>query len=97
MSYADNIAKARRLAILLQLYFVPGYTASLIFLRDQVERAGYVSSLDLMATDMAWLKEQGLTETTEHGAHRLTGRGMDVALGRTESPGVNRSRPDEIG
>lgn len=93
MSYADDIAKARRLAILLQLYFAPGYTASLLLLRDQVDRTGYVASLDLLATDMAWLAEQGLTETTDHGAHRITERGLDVALGRVVSPGVDRPRP----
>lgn len=95
MSYAEDIAKARRLAILLQLYFAPAYTASLNFLRDQVERTGYAASLDLMATDVEWLREQGLVETVPQGAHRLTARGEDIALGRSQNHGIRRPGPDE--
>ncbi|GAB2182660.1 hypothetical protein DLREEDagrD3_28830 [Denitratisoma sp. agr-D3] len=96
MVYAEEVQKARRLAILLQLYFAPGYTAALDFVRNQVERTGYASSLDQIATDLAWLKEQGLVVTTKHGAHRLSDRGVDVCLARVETPGVLRPRPDEI-
>lgn len=95
MSYIDEIALDRRLAILLQLYFAADYTASLQFLRDQVERTGYVSSLDQMATEVQWLTEQGLVETLKHGAHRITERGLDVALGRSTNPGVRRPRPGD--
>lgn len=98
MSYADEIARARRLAILLALYFSPGYTASITFLREQAGRTGYVASLDLMQTELAWLAEQGLIEMLPGlpgGTLRLTARGEDVALGRTQTPGVRRPSPGE--
>ena len=96
MSYADTIAKARRLAILLALYFAPGYTLPRATLRDQVGRTGYVMSLDLTATEIAWLVEQGLIDPLELDTVRLTARGEDIALGRGENPGVRRPSPREV-
>lgn len=96
MSYADNIAAARRLAILLALYFAPGYTLAFPALRNQVTRTGYVTSHDLMASEIAWLSEMGLVERLELDAVRLTDRGEDVALGRSQTPGVRRPSPGEV-
>lgn len=95
MSYADTVTAARRLAILLTLYFAAGYTLARAALREQVERTGYVTSADRLATDLAWLAEQGLVEPLEMDAVRLTERGADVALGRTQTPGVRRPGPGE--
>lgn len=95
MTYAQDIAVARRLAILLVLYFTPGYTLSRAALRDQVGRTGYVTSTDLMATECAWLAETGLIEQLELDAVRLTDRGEDIALGRSQTPGVRRPSPGE--
>ncbi|MDO8933542.1 MAG: hypothetical protein Q7U97_14205 [Rhodocyclaceae bacterium] len=96
MSYADTIAKARRLAILLALYFSPGYTLPRAALRDQVSATGYVMSGDLAATEIAWLTEQGLVDTLQLDAVRLTARGEDIALGRSQNPGVRRPSPGEV-
>lgn len=95
MTYADNIAAARRLAILLALYFAPGYTLNRSALRSQVELTGYVTSADKMAAEIAWLAEMGLVEQMELDAVRLTDRGEDVALGRSQTPGVRRPSPGE--
>jgi len=95
MTYAQDIAAARRLAILLALYFAPGYTLNRAALRDQVERTGYITSADLMATECAWLSEIGLVEQLELDAVCLTQRGEDVALGRSNTPGVRRPSPGE--
>ena len=97
MSYADEVMRARRLAILLALYFAPGYTLPRVTLRSQVELTGYVMTLDLAATEIAWLVEQGLVEPLELDAVRLTARGEDIALGRGQNPGVRRPSPGEIG
>ena len=99
MSYANEVSRARRLAILLALYFAPGYTLPRQTLRDQVGRTGYVMSLDLTATEIAWLTEQGLVqriEPSEIDTVRLTARGEDIALGRGENPGVRRPGPGEV-
>lgn len=95
MSYADEITAARRLAILLALYFAPGYTLNRAVLRLQVERTGYVTSVDKMASECAWLVEMGLIEALDLDVVRLTDRGEDMALGRSETPGVRRPSPGE--
>lgn len=95
MSYAKEIAAARRLAILRMLYFAAGYTLNLAALRQQVDMTGYVTSADLMASECAWLAETGLVELLELDAVRLTERGEDIALGRSQTPGVRRPSPGE--
>jgi hypothetical protein len=95
-TYAEEIAAARRLAILLALYFQPGYTLNRAALRHQVERTGYVTSVDLLSSECAWLNEIGLVEPLELDVVRLTTRGEDVALGRSQTPGVRRPSPGEI-
>lgn len=95
MSYAEEVSRARRLAILLQLYFMPGYKGHAAFVRERVEHIGYTTSRDLMQTELAWLKEQGLIELDD-GVATLTGRGEDVALGRTETPGVRKPGAGEV-
>lgn len=96
MSYIDEIVKARRLAMLLALFFAPGYTLARVVLRDHVERTGYVMSGDLAATEVAWLAEQGFVDRLGDGVVRLTARGVDIALGRASSPGVRRPLPGEV-
>jgi len=95
MSYADEITAARRLAILLALYFAPGYTLNRAALRFQVERTGYITSADKMASECAWLAEMELVEQMDLDVVRLTARGEDVALGRSDTPGVRRPSPGE--
>lgn len=95
MSYAQSVESARRLTILLALFFAPGYTLARAALRTQVELTGYLVSADRLATDLAWLAEQGLVEALELDAVRLTERGADVATGRTQTPGVRRPGPGE--
>jgi hypothetical protein len=95
MSYAKEIAAARRLAILRMLFFAPGYTLNRAALRAQVDMTGYVTSADLMASECAWLAETGLVEQLELDAVRLTERGEDIALGRSQTPGVRRPSPGE--
>jgi hypothetical protein len=95
VSYADEVAKARRLAILLQLYFAAGYTLPRNLLRDQVERTGYVASADKFLAELSLLAELELVEQLELDCYRLTERGADIALGRAQTPGVRRPGPGE--
>lgn len=96
MRYADEITAARRLAILLALYFATGYTLNRAVLRAHVDRTGYITSVDKMAAEIAWLAEMELVEALELEAVRLTARGEDVALGRSQTPGVRRPSPGEV-
>lgn len=91
----EAITASRRLAILLALFFAPGYTLARVALRQKIELIGYVSSLDLLASECAWLGELGLVEQLEMDVVRLTARGEDVALGRSQTPGVRRPSPGE--
>ncbi|MBA4381819.1 MAG: hypothetical protein C0406_04565 [Sideroxydans sp.] len=91
----EAITASRRLAILLALFFAAGYTLNRNVLRQQIELIGYVASLDLLASECAWLNEMGLIEQLELDAVRLTARGEDVALGRSQTPGVRRPSPGE--
>jgi len=93
MSYAEEVASSRRLAILQALYFAPGYTLSAVELRRQVEFAGYITSMDKMAAELAWLAEMTLIELLELDVVRLNARGEDVAFGRSQTPGVRRPSP----
>lgn len=114
MSYAEEVTRARRLAILQALYFAPGYILNRAMLRTQVEATGYITSVDLLHTECAWLHEMGYVELLERGGGgaaagypsasplrgeldtvRLTERGADVALGRSQTPGVRRPSPGE--
>lgn len=96
MSYAQEVNEARRLAILLALHFANGYTLPRALLRDFVERTGYVTSADKLAAEIAWLSEMGLVEQLALDAVRLTVRGQDHAIGRSQTPGVRRPAPGEI-
>jgi hypothetical protein len=97
MSYADTVTAARRLAILLTLYFAPAYTLARVLLREQVERTGYVVSADKFAAELSWLLDMELIEVLDSQAVRLTERGADVALGKAQMPGVRRPGPGEVG
>lgn len=95
MSYADSVSASRRLAILLTLYFSPRYTLHNTALRYKIEQIGYVTSADMMVSEIAWLTETKLIETLEPDVVRLTARGEDVALGRSQTEGVRRPSPGE--
>lgn len=95
MNQQEAIQASRRLAIILALYFAAGFTQSRASLRQRIELIGYVASIDLLASEIAWLSEIGLVEQLELDAVRLTARGEDVALGRSQTPGVRRPSPGE--
>lgn len=89
-TYAEDIAQSRRLTILLMLSFANGYTMNRAVLRDQVGRTGYVTSMDEMIAELAWLAERHLIELLEMDVIRLTYQGEDAALGRSQIEGVRR-------
>jgi len=95
MNSQEAITASRRLAILMALYFANGYTLNRSALRHQIDLIGYVASLDKIAVDIAWLAEMELVEQLELDVVRLTVRGEDVALGRSQTPGVRRPSPGE--
>ena len=93
--FASHLAEDRRLVILRVLLESAAFTANEFILQKMLENFGHAVSLDRVRTDLAWLKEQELvTVDNVGGVHiaKLTGRGEDVANGRTLQPGVKRPR-----
>jgi hypothetical protein len=98
MSYAKLREEDRRLTILRLLSDSNEYKAHEYLLQEALERLGHAVSGDRLRADLAWLEEAGLVEldaVADVQVPRLTGRGLDVAQGRTQHPGVRRPRPGE--
>lgn len=92
MSYSDLHTEMMRRMLLESLERERGYTAPEILLQASLESHGMVVGVDRVRTELAWLAEQGLVERNDEVA-MLTQRGVDVALGRADVPGVRRRPP----
>lgn len=97
MSFQTTITEDRRLSLLLVLNETPGYSANAFLLREAVGSIyGHAASLDQVRTDLAWLAEQALVTsrtTADVTIATLTTRGVDVATGRANVPGVKKPMP----
>lgn len=93
--YRDRHAALMRRMLLEALEREPGYAAPDLLLQAALEAQAMVVGLDRLRTELAWLAEQGLVEHMT-GATMLTPRGLDVALGRADVPGVQRRPPGGI-
>lgn len=96
MNFDQFQTEDRRLVVLRALEHAAQYRANAYLLRRYCEAVGHTVSSDKLATDLAWLHEQGLVElVTEQGVQvaTLTVRGLDVATGRAQVPGVQRPAP----
>lgn len=96
MNFAQLLSEDRRLVILRLLSAAPEYTLNAFVLRPGLEAVGHSISADQLATELAWLAEQGLVEleaVVNVAVARLTARGADVAAGRVVTPGVKRPEP----
>jgi hypothetical protein len=99
MSYRDILNEDRRYLILRALQSSASYRAAATLLQRFLDTFGQAVSLDMVETDIAWLKEQGLVDTqkTEFGSlATLTNRGLDVVSGRADNPGVRKPLPGEL-
>lgn len=91
------VTEDRRLRILALLAESNAYTAPADVIRMVLDRMGHAISSDLLATELAWLAEQGLVTLQDIGGAafaRITVRGLDVASGAALVPGVARPRPE---
>ncbi|MFH1813408.1 MAG: ArsR family transcriptional regulator [Pseudomonadota bacterium] len=89
------VEQDRRRAMLAVLLVAPAFRFPVRAVRQGVEGLGYVVSLDLARTDIAWLVEQGLVEQADEVV-TLTDRGNDVVMGRVAQPGVKRPEPGQL-
>lgn len=96
MKFIERLTNARRLAILEMLAQSPDYEAGQSLIYQALPDHGLAASSDQIASDLAWLGEQGLVGLSEAGGlalARITQRGLDVAAGRAADPGVQRPEP----
>jgi hypothetical protein len=98
LDFREHLAGHVRLAVLRVLEEAPGYQANSAILLSAIEMLGLRTTRDGLETELAWLAEQGLVALERLLAERLTvatltGRGLDVALGRALVPGVARPAP----
>jgi DNA-binding transcriptional ArsR family regulator len=94
--YSEHLAEIARLALLTALADAPGYTLNSVMAHTVLSGAGLPLSRDRVATEIAWLAEQGLLTARAQGqwtVAELTTRGLDVAQGLSTVPGVARPEP----
>ncbi len=89
----DLMRENLRLAMLRIAAEVPqGFVNECVLLRG-VEALGHIISRDHLLTEIAWLEEQSLIETSSVQRLllvKIKRRGADVASGRATVPGVER-------
>lgn len=96
MSYAEDVSRHRRLAVLRHLADVPEYVSNASILQDVLNRLGLPVSHDALQTELHWLREQGFVEFDPDARFTVvtaTRRGVDLAKGLATHPGVQRPRP----
>ena len=94
MSLRDLLDEDRRLVMLRSLVEIGG-DANESILQGCLDGYGHRVSRDQVRTHITWLAEQGLVTINMVGScmvASLTGRGQDVAEGRTTVPGVKKPR-----
>ena len=95
LSFRDLATKDIRLVILRSI-LDDGLSLNESMLQDVLAAYGHEVSRDRVRTEMRWLEEQGLVSIDDVAGilvARITGRGMDVACGRSVVEGVKRPRP----
>ena len=96
-TYFQRVTAGRKLAILTILAGSGSYAHNEDILAAALDEVAVTVSRARLRTDLAELAEQGLVDLDEVGGElmtaRLTGRGLDVAEGRSTVPGVARPRP----
>lgn len=91
------VTEDRRRAVLSLLADSHAYQAGAPMLQMVLAGLGHAVSLDAVVADLAWLRDAGLLGLREVGGVHiatLSGRGLDVARGLTQVPGVARPRPE---
>ena|SRR5574343_189185 len=94
MSMMELLDQDRRLVMLRTLVDIGG-EANESILQDCLDAYGHRVSRDQVRTHITWLAEQGLVTNEPVGSYfvaSLTGRGQDVAEGRSTVPGVKKPR-----
>ena len=99
-AYQKTLTEDQRYLMLAALAQDADYRLNSGILQSIVSQYGHAVSSDQVRTQMSWLAEQDLVSIDKLNEHthvaQLTDRGLDVAHGRAQVPGVRRPRPDEL-
>ncbi|CDL79738.1 conserved hypothetical protein [Xenorhabdus cabanillasii JM26] len=96
MSAMREILTADQRLVLLRSLTECGGDANESVLQTCLDAYGHRISRDVVRSHLSWLAEQGLVSLNDVAGclvATLTGRGADVADGRSQVPGVKRPRP----
>jgi DNA-binding MarR family transcriptional regulator len=90
--------RSRRLAILRFLSEGAAYELNTSILQSALNASGLNSSRDAVEGECAWLEDQGFVSVervqgTSIVVVHLTERGLEIAQGKAEHPGVDKPRP----
>ncbi len=92
-TFSERLTEDRRLVVLRILSELPGYRSNSSVLASLLEGFGHAISRDYVRTQLLWLAEQELVQTTDLDGLllvTLTARGHDVARGLAAVPGIAR-------
>ena len=93
MSFSQFAQQQQRRLILEQLEAENDYTSNSILLKQVLQMLGHTLSSDQIVTEITWLQVQGLVTLDNFGGiyvAKLTERGLDVATGASQLPGIAR-------
>jgi hypothetical protein len=96
MSFQQLLREQQRLAILQVLSEAKGYDLNSGIIQTSLNAVALNASRDQVHTEMSWLADQGLIEVEIVGTvyvGRLSVRGIDVAKGLAQVPGVALPEP----
>lgn len=96
MSLENIMNEHQRLSILHCLAAMENYSANNSIIQSVCSTYGNSMTGDKIATQLAWLKEQGAITLEQHQSYTvasLTKRGLDVEIGLASMPGVKRPGP----
>ncbi len=94
MAMKEILTEDRRLVLLRSLLDC-GDSANESVLQTCLQAYGHKVSRDVVRTQLAWLREQGLVRLSDVGGcyvAEITGSGEDVANGQSSVPGVKKPR-----
>jgi hypothetical protein len=96
--YQVTLRKHRRLAILHFLEESQGFTSNVSILTEVLNsnKVGITSTRDQTATELVWLSENGfvtLAGDSDFWVATATTQGVDIALGRSTHPHIQRPSP----
>ncbi len=96
MPYQKTVSEHLRLTILRLLSEQGDYSLNESLMLDMLHDFAFSCSRDKLKTELSWLAEQGIVEINlAYGLSivKINSRGVDVATGLTNMPGIKRPAP----